>query len=395
MLRNFIEHCLRGTNYATGKIGSPLDLVDVPRERRAAVPPGRPRADERSATSCARSTTASRSWRRFPSWRTRRSSSASPIRKAAPPARCGRIPSNAYRNGTMYSSYTAEQIARTYQLADLHRVNLLGAVTWAFVFEDQPYFDGFRDLATNGIDKPVLNVFRMLGQMTGNRVAVDEQRRADARRRPRRERARPGRHLGARDAATARSAAVLVWNYHDDDLPAPAADVAADDRRPAGRAADAVRTTAWTPRSQQRVRALEGDGLAAAADAGPDMPSSSTPASCTVAGPGRAARWSATGAWSSDLQPAAAGRLAREGDLVGDCDKFLKVGPARNRCRRDAFRSVRVSGDQSLQSVPPLSSHGALALCVVASHWSRRTGVDPSQDGAPVASGSPFTHPRW
>ena len=63
----------------------------------------------------------------------------------------------------MYSSYTAAQLARTYELADLHKVNLLGSVTWAFEFEDQPYFDGFRDLATNGIDKPVLNVFRMLG----------------------------------------------------------------------------------------------------------------------------------------------------------------------------------------------------------------------------------------
>ena len=36
-------------------------------------------------------------------------------------------------------------------------------LTWAFEFEDQPYFDGFRTLATNGIDKPVLNVFRMAG----------------------------------------------------------------------------------------------------------------------------------------------------------------------------------------------------------------------------------------
>ena len=34
-------------------------------------------------------------------------------------------PENAYRNGTMYSSYTAAQIARTYELADLHKVNLL------------------------------------------------------------------------------------------------------------------------------------------------------------------------------------------------------------------------------------------------------------------------------
>ena len=36
ILRNFLEHCLRGTNYATGKTGSPLDLVDLPRQGRAA-----------------------------------------------------------------------------------------------------------------------------------------------------------------------------------------------------------------------------------------------------------------------------------------------------------------------------------------------------------------------
>ena len=34
--RDFIEHCLRGTNRATGKTGSPLDYVDVPRQRCAA-----------------------------------------------------------------------------------------------------------------------------------------------------------------------------------------------------------------------------------------------------------------------------------------------------------------------------------------------------------------------
>src|SRR5678815_4371907 len=70
----------------------------------------------------------------------------------------------------MYPTFTALQIARTYEIADLRNVKLLGAVTSAFLFEDQKYFDGFRDLATNGINKPVLNTFRMLGQMSGNRV---------------------------------------------------------------------------------------------------------------------------------------------------------------------------------------------------------------------------------
>ena len=46
-------------------------------------------------------------------------------------------------------------------------------LTWAFEFEGQPYFEGFRTLATNGVDKPVLNFFRMAGMLVGNRVKVE------------------------------------------------------------------------------------------------------------------------------------------------------------------------------------------------------------------------------
>ena len=133
-------------------------------------------------------------------------------------------PENAYRNGTVYSSYTAEQLARTYELADLYKVNLRGSVTWAFEFEGQPYFAGFRDLATNGVDKPVLNVFRMLGRMSGDRVAVESSgalplelvRDTGVRDRP---------DINALATRGARAIAILVWNYHDDDVPAPAAEV--------------------------------------------------------------------------------------------------------------------------------------------------------------------------
>ena len=48
-------------------------------------------------------------------------------------------------------------------------MNLEGALTWAFEFEDQPPFAGFRQLASDGIDLPVLNVFRMFGKMGGQR----------------------------------------------------------------------------------------------------------------------------------------------------------------------------------------------------------------------------------
>ena len=253
ILRAFIEHCLRGTNYATGKTGSPLDYVGFHAKGAPRVmPEGHVRmsvSNQLRAIANGASIVAS-----FPELKNTPIiiGESDPEGCAACPVRTN--PSNAYRNGTMYSSYTAEQIARTYELADLHRVNLLGSVTWAFEFEDQPYFDGFRDLATNGIDKPVLNVFRMLGQMTGHRVKVESTgglTLEDVRDRSVRDRADVSA-LATRDA---RSAAVLVWNYHDDDLPAPAAEVELTISGTAVSAADAD-PLPCRPRSQQRVHAL-------------------------------------------------------------------------------------------------------------------------------------------
>ncbi len=56
-------------------------------------------------------------------------------------------------------------------------IHMLGAVNWSFEFEGQPYFAGYRELATNGIDKPVLNVFRLFGLMGTRRVEAKKVRR--------------------------------------------------------------------------------------------------------------------------------------------------------------------------------------------------------------------------
>jgi xylan 1,4-beta-xylosidase len=135
-------------------------------------------------------------------------------------AACGMVtnPENAYRNGTMYSSYSAASIAREYDLADYYGINLIGAVNWSFEFENQPWFAGFRDLATNGVDKPVLNVFRMLGMMGGNRVEVSGDLAYNF------EAIRDSSVRGKRTDINALASkfknaiSVLVWNYHDDDL---------------------------------------------------------------------------------------------------------------------------------------------------------------------------------
>lgn len=222
LLREFFEHCLRGTNFATGKIGSPLDFVAFHAKGSPRVVDGHVRmgiSNQLRAISNGFEIVAS-----FPELR-----KTPIIIGESDPEGCAACsvktnPENAYRNGTMYSSYTAAQIARTYELADLHGVNLLGAVTWAFEFEEQPYFAGFRDLATNGIDKPVLNVFRMLGMMAGSRLRVRSSSASSVQDiRDNGVRAAPD--IYALASRRGRDLTVLLWNYHDDDLPAAVANV--------------------------------------------------------------------------------------------------------------------------------------------------------------------------
>jgi xylan 1,4-beta-xylosidase len=127
----------------------------------------------------------------------------------------------------MYSSYTAASFARLHDLASKYNVNLEGALTWAFEFENQPYFAGFRSLASNGLDKPVLNVFRMFSLMGPERVfcssdsalvvsGLDEMTKRGVREKP---------DVSALATRAGGKVAVLVWHYHDDDLPGPDAEI--------------------------------------------------------------------------------------------------------------------------------------------------------------------------
>jgi xylan 1,4-beta-xylosidase len=123
-------------------------------------------------------------------------------------------PANAYRNGTLYPAYTAAAYARMFQLADVRQTNLIGMLSWAFEFEGRDTFEGFRSLATNGIDKPVLNFFRMAAKMSGERVEVESTGAVPL---------DVMRDVGVRGApdvdglatVNGRTAMVMVWNYQD------------------------------------------------------------------------------------------------------------------------------------------------------------------------------------
>jgi xylan 1,4-beta-xylosidase len=213
---DFLRHCLHETNYATGKTGTPLDFVAFHAKGAPKVVGGVVRMgmdthfrhlDDGFALVA-----------KYPELK-----NIPVIIGESDPEGCAACgmqtnPENAYRNGTLYASYTAASIAREYDLAARRGVNLIGAVNWSFEFEDQPWFAGFRDLATNGVDKPVLNVFRMLGMLRGDRVAVTGDQAYDA------ARIQAAGVRGARtdiDALATKDAhniGVMVWNYHDDDI---------------------------------------------------------------------------------------------------------------------------------------------------------------------------------
>lgn len=218
-LHNFLEHCLSGTNYASGRIGAPLDFIAFHAKGSPVFLQGHVRmgiANELRNIDDGFAAVAA-----FPELRNK------PIVIGeCDPEGCAACqgPQLGYRNGTMYSSYTAEAFSRIYELADKYQVNLEGALTWAFEFEDQPYFAGFRALASNGIDLPVLNVFRMFGKMGGVRVNLTstadpglEQVRAHG------VRSEPA--VGALASLAPGRLCILLWHYHDDDLPGPDAAV--------------------------------------------------------------------------------------------------------------------------------------------------------------------------
>ena len=220
--RDFLEHQLRGVNAANGRVGSPVDFVSFHAKGAPSFVDGHVRlgiANQLRTIDDGFRLVAS-----FPELK-----SKPIVIGESDPDGCAACqgPQLGYRNGTMYASYTAASFARKHDLAARHGVNLEGALTWAFEFEDQPLFAGFRVLASGGIDLPVLNVFRMFARMGGRRVAVDssgvvgldEIMKSGVRNRP---------DVGALASLDATSLAVLLWHYHDDDVPGPEAAVAVE-----------------------------------------------------------------------------------------------------------------------------------------------------------------------
>jgi xylan 1,4-beta-xylosidase len=216
-LRNFLDHCVRGKNHVNGRAGAPLDFISFHAKGLVRLVEGHVQMEsQRHLEDIAKGFEIVAS---FPQLR-----QLPVILSESDPEGCAACsvvahPENAYRNTAQYASYNAAVLHDTLELAARYQINLRGIVTWAFEFEDQPYFAGFRALATHDIDLPVLNGFRMLGLMEGERIhaessaglSLDTALSSGARGAP---------DISAFATRDEHALSVLVWNYQDDDVPA-------------------------------------------------------------------------------------------------------------------------------------------------------------------------------
>ncbi|KAG8163908.1 hypothetical protein KVR01_005826 [Diaporthe batatas] len=235
-LGDFLSHCASGTNYATGETGTPLDFISfhakgAPLWINSTDSPGGGYMQMNISTQLRQIDEAFGVVSSFPQY-----ISTPIVMGEFDPDGCAACTSAAYgyRNGLLYPAYTAASFMRAISLAMERGVNLVGALTWAFEYEQTAllpnqtgFFDGFRVLSTQGIDKPVLNVHRMWGMMSGDVVATKSSGQvpmdvvlAEGIR---------GRDTDVGVVASFNSRSetlyVFVWNYHDQDLEFPDADI--------------------------------------------------------------------------------------------------------------------------------------------------------------------------
>ncbi len=221
-LRQFLEHCLKGKNYVTGRKGTQLDYIGFHSKGRTRFVDGHPQMDlgqnlrtNRQGFSIIAD---------FPQYRGTPViiGECDPEGAAALSSRVN--PANGYRNGSAYAAYEVALMKHTLDLAAREGVNLQGVLTWAFMFDGKDYFEGFRTLSTNGIHKPVLNAFKMLGMLQGRRVDVTSSGALGLEKiLDKGFRDKPDIDVLA--VATEETVQALIWNYHDDMVEAEPAPV--------------------------------------------------------------------------------------------------------------------------------------------------------------------------
>jgi xylan 1,4-beta-xylosidase len=214
-MREFLEHCRSGKNAATGGVGAPLDFV-------AFHAKGSTRVDEKGRVEMNLRNhlktidTYGRIIASFPEF------AKLPIYIGeSDPEGCAGCPATLdpqrdYRRTSQFAAYTAASFMRKQDLLARTGGDLQGAVSWAFTFAEQPWFNGLRALTTNEVVLPVLNTFELFARLGRKRVAVDAPSMipvdaiiTDS------VRGEPDLGAIASIDEANKKLTVLLWNYHD------------------------------------------------------------------------------------------------------------------------------------------------------------------------------------
>ncbi len=210
-LTQFLQHCATDTNAVTGQTGTRLDLVTFHAKGGVAITGDHVEMDLgnqlRLHQSGFTAVAAFSQFKQTPIYITE----ADPDGCAACPASSD--PADAYRNSAAYGAYEIAMMKHTLELEAEVGIKLGGLLTWAFTFPGTSYFPGYRALATNGINLPVMSAFKLLGRLAGTRLplssggALSDILTNGVRGQPEID------GMATLDNATVQ---VLVWNYHDD-----------------------------------------------------------------------------------------------------------------------------------------------------------------------------------
>ena len=170
----FLDHCQNGINYCTGKQGTRLDYITF--HVKGGGFPFNPKAEKTlpSVKSFIRQCKLGMEIVRNNGYADLEIvlSEADPDGWAA-----GGIydnPNMKFRNSEYYATYVAASYIQLMQLCQEMNMTVK-PLAWAFMFVGERCFEGTRAFTTQGIDKPVFNVFKMLAQMGNEKLPLSSE----------------------------------------------------------------------------------------------------------------------------------------------------------------------------------------------------------------------------
>lgn len=213
-MREFLEHCRSGINAATGKVGTPLDFIAFHAKGTTRLDAqGRVEMNLRNQLATIQTYAGIiadfSEYKNLPVY----IGESDPEGCAGCPATLD--PERGYRRTSQFAAYSAAAFMRKQDLMARYGVNLQGAVSWAFTFHDQPWFNGLRALTTNEVALPVFNVFKLFSRLDRQRVAVLNSKEYDTNDIIAESVRGDQGDVSAVATKGANHIQVLLWHYHD------------------------------------------------------------------------------------------------------------------------------------------------------------------------------------